>query len=502
MPVDLNRGPPKLSKLPPPSASLSSAFPPDHARSHDTGTTQHTNEQEDSSPSADKAQQQGKKVRAIDAFLEELKMKGTLGSSTSTTTSTPTTDESAALMGGSWDVNDPNTTNLYIGNVSPHVTEEVLLREFGRFGPIGSVKIMWPRSQEERERNRNSGFVLFMDRNDADRAKDAMQGLDLMGYQIRIGWGKNIPRPSVPIFTPEKLKSEPSERDGTTASSSTQDVSASEKDETQIRVTPPQDPELLKVIHLMANYVSRDGFSFENAIFDREHKNSLYRFLYDYTLPEHKYYRWKVFSLTQGDTEEKWRTAPFQMFVGGPIWVPPPCPLPIDAKSRAAAMQQQQYPIAKGTEEEQKKGELTDEEFEYLQVILRSLTSSRQAIKNAMGFALDHADAAEEIVHTVSESLMINETPVPVKLARLHLLSDILHNSSAPVKNASQFRTAFQGFLPGIFESINAAIRGLGRISGEAFKDKVLRVLRAWEMWSVFPQQLLDQLQETLVRKQ
>jgi hypothetical protein len=36
------------------------------------------------------------------------------------------------------------------------------MREFGRFGPIGSVKIMWPRDDEQRRRGRNTGFVSFM----------------------------------------------------------------------------------------------------------------------------------------------------------------------------------------------------------------------------------------------------------------------------------------------------------------------------------------------------
>lgn len=39
---------------------------------------------------------------------------------------------------------------------------QVLMREFGRFGPIGSVKVMWPRDEEQRRRGRNTGFVSFM----------------------------------------------------------------------------------------------------------------------------------------------------------------------------------------------------------------------------------------------------------------------------------------------------------------------------------------------------
>jgi hypothetical protein len=71
---------------------------------------------------------------------------------------------------GSFDNGDPTTTNLHLGNLSPLITEDLLCREFGVFGPIGSVKIMWPRNEEEKARNRNSGFVSFMDRKSAEKA--------------------------------------------------------------------------------------------------------------------------------------------------------------------------------------------------------------------------------------------------------------------------------------------------------------------------------------------
>ena len=60
------------------------------------------------------------------------------------------------------DTTDTSTTNLYIGNLAPDLDEHVLMKEFGRFGPIASVKIMWPRDEEQRRRGRNNGFVAFM----------------------------------------------------------------------------------------------------------------------------------------------------------------------------------------------------------------------------------------------------------------------------------------------------------------------------------------------------
>jgi U2-associated protein SR140 len=93
---------------------------------------------------------------------------------------TPTQLEEALdddKLPGSFDDGDPQTTNLYVGNLSPQVDENFLLRTFGRFGPIASVKIMWPRTDEERRRQRNCGFVAFMNRDEAQAARDEMQGV-------------------------------------------------------------------------------------------------------------------------------------------------------------------------------------------------------------------------------------------------------------------------------------------------------------------------------------
>lgn len=50
----------------------------------------------------------------------------------------------------------------YLGNLAPDIDEPILIKEFGRFGAIGSVKIMWPRDVEQRRKGRNCGFVCFM----------------------------------------------------------------------------------------------------------------------------------------------------------------------------------------------------------------------------------------------------------------------------------------------------------------------------------------------------
>ena len=78
---------------------------------------------------------------------------------------------------------------------------------------------------------------------------------------------------------------------------------------------------------------------------------------------------------------------------------------------------------------------------------------------------------AFQIVEVLTESLTLKETSIPTKVARLMLVSDILHNSSAPVKNASAFRTKFEASLPDVMESFNDLYRSItGRITAEALK--------------------------------
>jgi U2-associated protein SR140 len=103
---------------------------------------------------------------------------------------------------GSFDDGDPQTTNLYVGNLSPKVDENFLMRTFGRFGPIASVKIMWPRTEEERRRQRNCGFVAFMNRADGQAAKDEMEGVVVYDYELKLGWGKSVALPSQALPAP------------------------------------------------------------------------------------------------------------------------------------------------------------------------------------------------------------------------------------------------------------------------------------------------------------
>ncbi len=84
------------------------------------------------------------------------------------------------------------STNLYVGNLHPETNEQELTQLFETYGPIHSVKIMWPRSAEERQRQRNCGFINFKTRHEAEEALKRLQDRECRGHRLVIEWGKPV----------------------------------------------------------------------------------------------------------------------------------------------------------------------------------------------------------------------------------------------------------------------------------------------------------------------
>jgi U2-associated protein SR140 len=85
---------------------------------------------------------------------------------------------------------DPNTTNLFINTIPRAMNEASIMELFGRYGPLASVKIMYPRSDEEKSRGTNCGFVAYMSRKDAERAMHELNGTQLDSISMRMSWGR------------------------------------------------------------------------------------------------------------------------------------------------------------------------------------------------------------------------------------------------------------------------------------------------------------------------
>lgn len=94
-------------------------------------------------------------------------------------------------------------------------------------------------------------------------------------------------------------------------------------------IVVPNDLPLSEVVLLdaIASAVARGGPSVEEELARREESNSHFEFLQSgWDDRRMLYYRWRLYSLLQGDTLLSWRTAKFQMERGPAAyaWVPPP----------------------------------------------------------------------------------------------------------------------------------------------------------------------------------
>uniref|UniRef100_K3X1G9 Uncharacterized protein n=1 Tax=Globisporangium ultimum (strain ATCC 200006 / CBS 805.95 / DAOM BR144) TaxID=431595 RepID=K3X1G9_GLOUD len=410
-----------------------------------------------------------KKRREIDQFLEELKEREPVAPIRDTV--------------GSFDNGDPETTNLYVGNLAPTITEEALEAQFGRFGEIYSVKIMWPRTEEERARKRNCGF--------------------LDGQPIVVGWGKAVKidfsaRKAAKVAVAAPVVISPPAVDLTTASASGKPM--------KIEIELPSSADVRARVDRLARYVAKDGLEFENAIRAREiHNKQEYGFLFESQSALAKYYRWRVYAFAMGDDDMRYREDPFQMTSRERS-------RSIERRRRERERERplkdeklltgQQIARARDIQRGRERNRLPDADYDELKELLKDLTLERESVKKVMGFSLDHSEAAVDIVHVMLESFQNTQASAVTLVGYLYVASDILHNSSAAVKNASLFRTTFQECLPEIVDHLRLAHKAIvGRMSANAMKERVLNVLTAWESWSLFPPMFLVGLNATFLRK-
>jgi hypothetical protein len=362
----------------------------------------------------------------------------------------------------------PPSSNLFVHNLSPLASEEDLASLFGPFGPLASVKVLWPRTEEERARGRNSGFVQFYHDRDATAAYEALRDASLRGHNMRIDFA----RPVAVVRTA-----------GAVAAAAAPPPAAPLPHDLVITVEPPADARLRAEMDCVAALVAADGAEMEAALLAAEERR-----LGWLTAPP-IYYRWRVVAFSHGDGPCAWREAPFQLQEGGPWLRPPPVPPPPAAAAAADAADAADA------------HSLPAPAAAAWGAILLSLTLSRSSIASATAWALDHADAAAAVGGALCEALRDAAAPPPLAAARLFLLSDILANAGAPTRNASLFRGVVGAGLPDVFEALARALRACpGRMTREGLRSRALRVLAAWEAGAVFPPLFLLGLEATLLR--
>jgi U2-associated protein SR140 len=214
---------------------------------------------------------------------------------------------------------------------------------------------------------------------------------------------------------------------------------------------------------------------------ERERSSPQFSFLFpEKSKQGYIYYKWKVYSLMQGDTAEKWLTSPFRMSSNGPLWYPPPCPFihlfNVNEKNTTSVTK-------KLSERNQKR----------LQSILDDLTLERDNIMTGMGFALDHSYAAQQIVSEISKRMFDESNhQLAQTLALLFLISDILFNASTAslsiVPDGPKFRMLFLDELNIIFPHVDKISK-----HDHFFREEMVKICDIWTKWSAFDVYKIDE---------
>lgn len=129
--------------------------------------------------------------------------------------------------------------------------------------------------------------------------------------------------------------------------------------------------------------------------------------------------------------------------------------------------------------------------------MLGCVTMSRTDVTAVAHWALDRADAANELSALLATALTAPDASPPRAVARLYVAADILANAGGGgARGASQFRSALGDRMPRVFEVLGGALRSApGRLSRAALHERVHRVLSAWSHANLFPELFLAGLE-------
>jgi U2-associated protein SR140 len=410
---------------------------------------------------------------------------------------------------------------------------------FGRYGPIASIKIMWPRTAEEFARGHNSGFVSFMHREDAHAAFQNLHETDIDGHVVRLTWGRAQARSRHP------MPPLPGQKYGNNVKRFGADVAMERADPRlpAVLVQPPLDLVRRQDINRLARNVMQQGENAQNYLAsivadEQGAGNSRFTFLWDpdeFESDDGVYYRWRLYSLEHGDSDRRWRTAPFAMVDGGPLWSPPPCLCPMNnppVLSEAGSVVPTTEHGGTGVDSDEEPNihmrvgngslqvELSslsqiarelatlDEQLDEAECfafasILHSLDTRRGSIGQAMVFCMDRSRCAGSVLSQILTAIV--REPVSGEgrtrhLSLLFLVSDILCNSGeATVPRASVYRMRLERVLPALFCVLGLWFKQIdGRITAHKVAVAAEAVLTHWTRISLFSAEFTAALRSEL----
>ena len=488
----------------PTSASASIPLAPRAMRAPDTSvnhaaTAWNDVNDDDVAESSRQREGPGKRKRAMNDFLGELQRdqaqrEERLRSRVADGTSISTLLAQEAEASRPWDHQSPVSSNVCVLNLPSNVSEATFAEYFSRYGDVASVKIMWPRTEDAVAPGLRctrspgaTGFVNFMTRSDAERAHHEIEGSSWMGSLLRTGWGKPLRKSAQPICIQsaaakrnldagQATSREPGTGERHTRSSRSpqsrnhrrrRERSAPPLDSLRAAVVQRHGEDVEKRISAVASRVKEYGRAFEEMVQEKEADNREFAFLQDTDSLEYQYFR----TLFDKGFEPRLPAAPF-------------CDDGTDSLYSSVSEEDSEW---EKLQRQQKSKELGKAARRRLEAMLRGITPRRERIARVMLFAIEHAAAAETVSRIIVDSLLQPGTPLSRKMARLYVVSDILHNSSVSASNAWRYRSLFESMLDRVFLHWGDVSNSFtGRIKREGCKDMVRNMFNVWDNWLVY----------------
>lgn len=439
-------------------------------------------------PDVFKKKEPSGKIREIDTFIEEIKEKQRILNERKELERQHfnTSDhEKYKLNQNTSIINALSTTKVYgdvsteicISNLPSNINEDILRSYFTKYGPMDAVKIIHQGNSEHRPTI--CGIVSFYNRRQAERAKDEMEGVPILGIPCKIRWAKKVSETEL-------------ESSNNTSKQSYEVTELDFSKLTNLDVKIPNNTKKMRIIDIMAKYVAEYGQEFEQMIMAKESPNGLFAFLFERFSPEHIYYRWRVYSLIQGDSLDKWEIKPFKIFKFG-LTYNPPSNFNHDKTLKTSSS------VSHSRINQSGRCPLSAEKREKLESLLKTSTSSRSDICNAMVYIINHSESAYEITD-ILVSHILESSDINAKIIRFYILSDVLYNSSSSRQFAWVYRSSIEKRIPEVFHHIKQfKKKSNSKIAGQQLMDCAIKILRIWEEWTIYSQMFTKGLEVTLL---
>ncbi|KAF2072908.1 hypothetical protein CYY_005765 [Polysphondylium violaceum] len=385
--------------------------------------------------------------------------------------------------------------NLWLGNISPQVTQEMLRSMFEPFGKIDYIRVL--------TQNR-CAFVNYFDVNSATYARSNLNGSPLCGMPLKINFRKEEGRRGGDDGDRDRRGGPPMDRDrgdrgdrgdrrggdgfyqqqqqpqqrnpndnNSSDSRRPPNEGGGEKpafrrpfreNQAPMPTPPPRDPNEQIVVDKFAEYVARVGPRMETLALDKQKNNPLFKFL-NQGNQSHEYYRWKLWTIKNPDAHSATN----------------------DPEQQQQQQDQLQYPTKF----------LTPQEVEEFRNLLERLTPTKLSISGCKNWIMSHLLNSLEIISIITSTFQKVNLPFERRLNILHVLNDCLHNTinykkPNPDDPDIDFAQTIKGYLEFIVGSTSYG-------ESNESQQKVLKVLNIWEQKQIYPPDFIAKLKEIAI---